>query len=352
MAFPDGTADFRSDTVTRPTPAMRRAMAEAEVGDDVYGEDPTVNALEEEAAAALGMEAGMFVPSGSMANLIGINVGTQPGDEVLCVATAHVRNYEAGSAAAVSGVGFRIIGGVTGHLEPDDVTAAIKGTDYHHPQITMLTMENTHNVSGGTVMPAAAMVAAAEAARAAGLGVHLDGARLWNAVAATGSNGVEMAAMADTAMFCFSKGLGAPVGSILCGSAATIDEARRLRKRFGGGMRQVGVIAAAARVGLRDRDRLGQDHVLAARLGDGLADRWPDAVDAAQVQTNMVLVGEEGLGFSVERLREALAAAGVLVGLIEPGVLRFCTHYDVDGADVDRVFAVADALARETAQTA
>ncbi len=344
MAFPDGTADFRSDTVTRPTAEMYAAMAAAPVGDDVYGEDPTVNELEEECAAALGKEAGVFVPTGSMGNLLAVNTQTRPGDDVLCVDWAHVRNYEHGAAAAISGVGFRIVPTPGGVITPADVARVVAESEHHLPPVRMLAWENTHNVSGGTVVPVETMEAASAVARDAGLAVHLDGARLWNAVAASGVDGRRFADCADTVMFCFSKGLGAPIGSILSGPAGLIGEARRVRKRVGGGMRQVGVLAAAARVGFRGRDRLADDHALATRLGRELAERFPKATDADAVETNMVMVDEVGLPAPAARFQESLAEAGVVVGFIKPGVLRFVTHRDVDGADVDRVLAVADRL--------
>ncbi len=344
MAFPDGTADFRSDTVTRPTPAMYRAMAEAELGDDVYGEDPTVNALEEESAAALGKAAGLFVPTGSMGNQVALLAQTRPGDEVLCVDWAHVRNYEMGAAGAISGVGFRTVATDDGTIRPDDVETAVGGRGYHLPRVTLLAWENTHNVSGGTVVPIETMEATSATARRAGLAIHLDGARLWNAVAATGTPGERYAAAADTVMFCFSKGLGAPIGSVLCGPADLIAEGRLLRKRLGGGMRQVGVIAAAARSGLAARHRLAEDNDLARRLAEGLADRHPGAVDPKRVESNMVVVGEIGLPSTAAEFQAALAAAGVKVGFIRPGALRFVTHYDVDAADVDRVLEVAAGL--------
>ncbi len=341
MAFADGIADFRSDTVTRPTPEMRRAMADAEVGDDVYGEDPTINLLQDEAAEAVGMEAALFVPSGSMGNQVAINVHTRPGDEVLCVDWAHVRNYEHGAGAAMSGVAFRNVATAGGVITVDDIAKATAEAGYHLPAISLLVWENTHNVSGGTVVPLEAMAAGSEAARAAGLSVHLDGARMWNAAVALGVDGPALTASVDSVMFCFSKGLGAPVGSIVCGSQEFIVAAHERRKRFGGGMRQAGVLAAAARIGLRDRGRLEADHALAADLGRRLSERFPKAVD--EVSTNMVVVDEAGLPFSGEQLRDRLEAVGVRVGFIKPGVLRFVTHRDVTAADVDRVLGVVDA---------
>jgi len=344
VAFPDGTADFRSDTVTRPTAEMREAMASAVVGDDVYGEDPTVNALEERAAALVGKEAAVFVPSGSMGNLLGLVTQAAPGDEVICVETAHVRNYEIAAAAAVGGIQFRTIHTGNGEIRPSDVTAATEQSDYHSSRISMLAWENTHNWSGGTIIPFELMEETSAAARSAGLGIHLDGARLWNAVAASGVPATGYAALADTVQFCFSKGLGAPIGSILCGSAELIAEARVLRKRFGGGMRQVGVIAAAAALALESRGRLHEDNALAAELARGISAVYPEAVSLDQVQTNMVLVLEQGLPMTITGFADRLAEAGVRVGSISNDTLRFVTHRDVNSADVGRVLDVLRSL--------
>jgi len=344
VAFPDGTADFRSDTVTRPTAEMREAMASAVVGDDVYGEDPTVNALEERAAALVGKEAAVFVPSGSMGNLLGLVTQAAPGDEVICVETAHVRNYEIAAAAAVGGIQFRTIHTGNGEIRPSDVTAATEQSDYHSSRISMLAWENTHNWSGGTIIPFELMEETSAAARSAGLGIHLDGARLWNAVAASGVPATGYAALADTVQFCFSKGLGAPIGSILCGSAELIAEARVLRKRFGGGMRQVGVIAAAAALALESRGRLHEDNALAGELAQGISAVYPEAVSLDQVQTNMVLVLEHGLPTTITGFADRLAEAGLRVGSISNDTLRFVTHRDVNSADVGRVLDVLRSL--------
>jgi len=344
VAFSDGIADFRSDTVTRPTAAMRTAMAEAEVGDDVYGEDPTVSALQDEAAAAVGTEAALFVPSGTMGNQIAVHLQTSPGDEVICNEWSHVRNHEHGAASWLSGVGFRSVSGPGGSITAGQIAVATQQADYHLPDVTLLVWENSHNVSGGSVVPLEMLEAGTAAARRAGLSVHLDGARLFNAVAATGVAAPRIAAQADTVMFCLSKGLGAPVGSMLCGTAAAMAAAQTVRKRLGGGMRQAGVIAAAARIGLRERDRLGDDHGLATRLAASLDERLPGAV-LAEPETNMVLVGDDGIPGGTDALAAALEAVGVLTGYISPGVLRFCTHRDVDVADVDRVADVAATLA-------
>ncbi|MCJ7725110.1 MAG: beta-eliminating lyase-related protein [Acidimicrobiia bacterium] len=344
MAFPDGIADFRSDTVTRPTEEMRRAMAAAEVGDDVYGEDPTVAALQEEAAAALGTEAALFVPSGTMGNQIAVNLHTRPGDEIVCNDWAHVRNHEHGAASWLSGVGFRSVPGDGGMVSVDQITAATEQSAYHLPGVSLLVWENSHNVSGGSVVPLAAMQAGTAAARRAGLAVHLDGARIFNAVAASGVAAAAFAAEADTVMFCLSKGLGAPVGSMLCGTADAMAAAQLVRKRLGGGMRQSGVIAAAGRIGLRDRDRLGDDHRLAVRLAALIEERLPGSV-LQPPETNMVLVGGDVIPGGLDAFVAALGSEGVLTGYIRSGVLRFCTHRDVDGTDAERVAAVAAAMA-------
>lgn len=344
MAFADGTADFRSDTVTRPTPAMRRAMAEAEVGDDVYGEDPTVNRLEEEAAAVVGKEAAVFVPSGSMGNQLGIWTQTSAGDEVICVENAHIRNYELGAGAIISGVQFRTIPTTDGDMSAEAILAAAAGTSYHLPRVGLLAWENSHLGSGGRVVPLASMQAGREIARDHGLGVHLDGARLFNAVAASGIDAAEWCATVDTVQFCFSKGLGAPVGSILCGPTDLIAEARWRRKVLGGGMRQVGILAAAASIGLAERERLADDNALAKELAEGIAERFPDAVDPAAVETNIVLVDEAHLPGPPGTLEAALAGQGVLVGDLRPGIVRFVTHRDVDRDDVGRVLAVLAGL--------
>jgi threonine aldolase len=345
MAFSDGMADFRSDTVTRPTPEMRRAMAEAEVGDDSYGEDPTVNLLQEEAAAAVGKEAALFVPSGTMGNQLAVNLQTRPGDEVLCTEWAHLRNYERGAAAALSGAGFRTVPGEGGVITTEQIEEALAWAGTRLPRISLLVWENTHNAAGGTVLPPEVAAAGSALARERGLAVHLDGARLFNAAVASGRPAAELAAGADTVMFCFSKGLGAPVGSVLCGGASLVEAARALRRRFGGTMRQAGVLAAAARVALRDWERLSADHALARSLATALDERLPGSVPMPP-QTNMVQVPGDGLPGGPEALRRALGAAGVRVGYIRPGVLRFVTHRDVDRADVARVAAVAAALGR------
>jgi len=336
MAFSEGTIDFRSDTVTRPDAEMRKAMADAEVGDDVYGDDPTVNALEEMSAEVVGKEAAVFVPSGTMGNQLAIMVQTSPGEEVLCDEGAHLRNVERGAASALSGVAFRTLHAHGGRIEGHQIDAAMGAAGSFFPRIRLLVWENTHNLGGGCVIPLDVMEEGNRAARAHGLRVHLDGARIFNAALALGVEADQIAAGVDTVQFCFSKGLGAPIGSILCGDAASIAEARYLRKRLGGAMRQVGVIAAAARVALESRDRLIDDHQLAMYIASGIADHAPGAVDIAATETNIVNVTIDHLGRPWSEIDSRLQAARIKVNPPASwGVWRIVTHRDVDRADVD-----------------
>jgi len=331
--------DLRSDTVTKPTAAMRAVMAGAEVGDDVYGEDPTVNRLQETAARLLGMEAALFVPTGTMANQIAVRAQTHHGDVVLAGRDAHVLRYESGAAAALSGVQIRTLGD-DGTFTADDIGAALLPRDAHNAPATLVAFENTHNAAGGSVWPIEQFETVAAAARERGLRAHLDGARLFNAVVASGIAASRWAAACDTVSFCFSKGLGAPVGSILCGDAATIERAHRFRKMFGGGMRQAGILAAAALYALEHHvDRLADDHANAHRLAEGLTALGIEVAPAPQ--TNIVL-------FHCKRdveLARALRERGVLVNLLRRGTFRAVTHLDVDrGAIEDALTRVADAL--------
>jgi threonine aldolase len=278
-----------------------------------------------------------------MGNQIALRLQTQPGDEVLCHEWAHVRNYEHGSGSWLSGVGFRPAAGEGGRIEESEVTSAAEQPAYHLPRVTLLVWENTHNVSGGRVVPLETMEAGSAAARRAGMRVHLDGARIFNAAAAHGIPASRFADQADTVMFCYSKGLGAPVGSALCGDSGTIAAAREVRKRLGGGMRQAGVIAAAARIALAGRDRIGDDHRRAARLADLLEARMPGSV-LGHPETNMVLVGDGGVPGGAASLAAALERRGIRVGWIRPGVLRFCVHSGIDDADLERVDRVAASL--------
>jgi len=337
MARADGMVDLRSDTVTTPSPEMRRAMAEAEVGDDVYGEDPTVAWLESLSASLTGKEASVYVPSGTMANQLAIRVLTRPGTDVLCAARAHVVRYEAAAAAWNSGVQMRTVPDDRGTIDPDAVTDAIAGRAHHLPEVSLVCLENTHMPSSGRPLDADEVSAVAGAARAGGAAAYVDGARIWNAAIALESSPAALLAAADAAMFCLSKGLGAPVGSVLCGSAALVAEARAWRQRFGGAMRQAGVIAAAGVVALETMvERLADDHRRARRIADALAERYPVALDPAVVRTNIVCA--EAAALPPDFLRR-LADAGVLAGTIDPRTVRLVTHKDVDDADVERVLA-------------
>ncbi|MGH8946427.1 MAG: threonine aldolase family protein [Acidimicrobiia bacterium] len=336
MAFPDGTADFRSDTVTRPTAVMLEAIATAPLGDDVYHDDPTVNLLEEESAEAVGKEAAILVPTGTMGNQLSVMFHTSPGEEVLANEASHLRSIEAGAPQALSGVGFRTVNRVAGRIEPEDVAEAMAMTGYF-PRISLMVWENTHNLSGGRVIPIDLMEKTSETARGHGLSIHIDGARIFNAVAASGVPAPRYASVGDTIQFCFSKGLGAPIGSIVCGSQDVIGEIRYLRKRLGGGMRQAGVIAAAARVALAERDRLVEDHVLAQKLAADLAERFPGSVRLDEVETNMVRVEFITLGMEWEEVSSRLAGAGIKANRPRQGWWRIVTHRDVDADDAARL---------------
>jgi threonine aldolase len=338
--------DLRSDTVTRPSARMRRAMAEAEVGDDVYGEDPTVRALEDRAAALLGFEASLFVPTGTMGNQIAIHLHARPGSEVIVEEGSHVYNWELGAMAAWSGALPRVVRGERGLVDPEQVALAIAPPVYYRAPTSLLVLENTHNQAGGTVLPLERKEALLAVARRHGLRVHLDGARIFNAAAALGVPARELAAGFDTVMFCLSKGLGAPVGSMLCASRERIAEARVVRKRMGGGMRQAGVLAAAGMIALEDnRERLGEDHRRARRLAEGIAARGWLGADPAAVATNMVMADVPPPATVEEALR-GLAGQGVLAGSIAPGRIRFVTHLDVDDAAIERAIAALRAIER------
>jgi threonine aldolase len=332
--------DLRSDTVTRPTEGMRRAMLEAPVGDDVFGEDPTINRLEEYVAELLGKEAALYAPSGTMTNQIGVHVGTGRGDEVLIHEGAHIFVYEVGAPAILSSVQLRTLSGEKGVIDRDTLRAALRPENVHFPRSRMLCLENTHNTAGGTVYPLEDFAAVTGAARELGLKVHLDGARLFNAQAATGIPAREWCEHADTVSVCSSKGLGAPVGSLLAGDEVTIDEARRARKAFGGGMRQAGMIAAAALYAFEHNvERLAEDHERARRLAEGLRETGY-AVEPPE--TNLVLVEVE----RPEEFLQALAREGVLGTPGKPGFVRLCTHLDVGDEEIE---AAVEAAARITA---
>jgi threonine aldolase len=318
---------------------MLEAMANAPLGDDVYSDDPTVNALQEESAAVTGKEAALYVPTGTMGNQLSIMAQTHPGEEVLAHEGSHLRSIEAGAPQALSGVSFRTVTGDGGRIEPEDVEEAMELAGFF-PRIGLMVWENTHNLSGGRVVPIDLMEKTSAVARSHGLRIHLDGARIFNAVVASGVPADRYAAVADTIQFCFSKGLGAPVGSIVCGTVEMVNELRYLRKRMGGGMRQAGVIAAAARVALAERERLIEDHMLARHLAEGIAEAFPGAVDASMVETNMVMVDYPALGVDWVEMKARLEGAGIKVNPPFGASWRIVTHRDVDSADVERLLAV------------
>jgi len=324
--------DLRSDTVTRPTPEMRRAMAEAEVGDDDYGEDPTVNRLQDRFAELLGKEAALYVPSGVMANQIALRCLTRPGDAVVTGRRQHIVVYEEGAGPINSGVTFLTVDDERGILPAADVELAIESGRHHQPHVALVSIEDTHMASGGRLWPQAALEAVSRTAQAAGIPIHMDGARLWNASVASGRAPAVRAAPATTVMCCLSKGLGAPVGSLLAGPADLIVEAVRERKRLGGGMRQAGVIAAAGLLALDRMARLEVDHAWAARLAEAVADRWPDiGFTPADVETNIVVFSPP----DPDRFLAHLAAGGVAGQTIAPGRVRLVTHADLDDEAVD-----------------
>ncbi|MGH9037589.1 MAG: threonine aldolase family protein [Acidimicrobiia bacterium] len=339
MASPDGSVDLRSDTVTTPTPAMRQAMYEAEVGDDCYGEDPTVNQLQELAAAMVGKEAALYVPSGTMGNQLALRLLARAGTEVLCPQRCHIRQYEAAAAALNAGVQLRALPDAGGSFTPAAVHHAAVGPAHHLPPLSLVTIENTHMPASGRPLPADHVQALADAAARHGLALHCDGARIFNAAVALGVPAAELAAPAETVMFCLSKGLAAPVGSLLAGSAALVEEAREQRARLGGGMRQAGVIAAAGIVALTMVDRLAEDHARARRLAEALAERFPGSVEPAEVLTNIVCAATSALPAD---LLERLAALGIRAGTIDQATVRFVTHKDVDDADLERAVAALD----------
>lgn len=328
--------DLRSDTVTKPTPEMRRAMAEADVGDDVYGEDPTTNSLQQRVAELCGKEAALFVASGSMGNLVSMRSLTNPGDEVICHEGAHFLHFEVGSLAAVAGVQARPLSGPRGVLDPEDIVKAIRPPMFAHPRTRVIALENTHSSSGGAVYPIDDMSAARKVAEEYGLSVHIDGARIFNASVATGIPVSEYAALGDSMTFCFSKGLGCPVGSIIVGSKDFIKKARRYRQMLGGGMRQNGVLTAACHVALDSMvKRLVQDHANAKRLAEGIASLRDEAVNVDEVETNILLVSTAPLGFGPREFSAALAEKGIRFAPHQQGTVRMVTHHDVSADDIE-----------------
>ena len=348
MSTPSDTtsvADFRSDTVTKPTPAMRSAMAEAEVGDDVFGDDPTVNALEAHTASLFRREAALFCPTGTMANLVAIKILTQPGDELICESYSHNYNNEVGGAAVVAGVLTRTLHGPAGKLDPDEVERFARPGDLHQPRTSLLCVENTHNFYGGRVVPLDHLRALRDVANRNDMAVHLDGARLWNAITASDVPAHDWAAQVDTLTLCLSKGLGAPAGTLLIGDRAHIDQARRVRKMLGGGLRQVGVLAAAARLALDEgSQRLHEDHTRARRLAEQSATLPGADVDVEACETNIVFIRTRAGAPSYPPIVAGLAERGVRAIALGNLGIRFVTHRDVTDAHVDRALDALSTL--------
>lgn len=343
------SVDLRSDTLTRPTADMRAAMMAADVGDDVYGEDPTVRALEAETATVLGKDAAVFTPSGTMANQIAILLHARPGDSIICEEGAHVHVYEAGGGAALAGVQFNLVP-LAARMSDAAIEAQCRVEELHAATTTLLCVENTHNRAAGRVLSAREMTRIAAKGRALGLSTHCDGARLWNAAVAAGEPEHSLVAGYDTTAVCFSKGLGAPVGSALAGPAGAMDRVRKLRKRLGGGMRQAGVLAAAALFGLRHRARLADDHRRAAAFANGLSGLSASGrtleVQISDPPTNMIywrLEGAQG-----DKLAEALARRGVKMLHVGGGWLRAVTHLEITDAGISRALEAVQAVIRDT----
>jgi len=333
--------DLRSDTVTKPTPAMRRAMYEAEVGDDVYREDPTVNRLQECAAEIFQREAALFVPSGTMGNQAAIKVHTRHGQEVICEQRAHIFNFEMAMTAAFSGCLARPLWSEDGILTWDLIAPYVRGRSDHRARTGLVSLENTSNLAGGSVYPLEISDDICDRAHAAGLPVHLDGARIFNASVASGRSVVELTRKFDSVMFCLSKGLGAPVGSMLVGSKEFFEEARLVRKMLGGGMRQAGVLAAAGIIALEEGPkRLHSDHANAKFLAEGLAEIPGIKIDPAKVATNILFLDVSGTGLSSFEISKRLAAQGVLANGVTPETMRMVTHLDVDRAGCERALHV------------
>jgi len=342
--------DLRSDTVTRPDAKMRTAMANAEVGDDVYGEDPTVNRLEQRAAEVFGKEAALFVPTGTMGNTIAVKVHTNHGEEVICEARSHLVDWELSMMSWFAGCLARVVNTTDGIMSWRAIEAAIRTKGPHNAPTTLVALENTHNMSGGTVYPLETIDEICHEAHRRNLKVHVDGARIFNAATAIDSSVARIARDADSVMFCLSKGLGAPVGSLLVGAQEAIDRGRLLRKRLGGGMRQAGVLAAAGLIALEESPvGLAADHAHARLLADRLADIPGISLDASRVQTNIVIFDISGLGISTRELSADLKSRGVLANGINATHMRMLTHRDVTEADCLRAAeTVAQAVAEKS----
>jgi threonine aldolase len=343
--------DLRSDTVTRPTPEMRAAMAQAEVGDDVYQEDPTVNLLEQRAAEILGKQAALFIPTGTMGNTIGIKVNTQHGQEVICEARAHILNYELAMMSWFAGCIARPIPTADGILTWDQIQPEVRSLSPHWAPTGLIEIENTHNMAGGVPTPVEVINEICDHAHERGIPVHMDGARLFNAATALGRSVAEIVERVDTVQFCLSKGLGAPVGSMLAGSSHAIERARLYRKRLGGGMRQAGVLAAAGLIALEKMPwRLHEDHANARLLAEGLAAIPGIAVNLRSVQTNIVIFDVSATGIDAPSFAARLKERGVICGSINHALIRFVTHFDVSRQQCQAALGAVEevaALARQ-----
>ena len=333
--------DLRSDTVTRPTPEMKRAMMEAPLGDDVYGEDPTVNRLQQEMAALFGKEAGLFVPTGVMSNQLAIKAWTQPGDEVVVEKESHIFNYETAAPSMMSAVQLHPVAGEMGVFDVGDVEAAIRPDAYYYPRTSLVCIENTHNRMGGTLYPLDAMQELHGFCGGHGIGLHLDGARIWNAHAATGTPLREYGDAVDSISICFSKGLGAPVGSMLLGTRELITKAHKYRKIYGGGMRQAGILAAAAQHAVEHHlPLLAADHARARRFAEALQGRGSFTVDLERVQSNMVLLDFTGTAMRAADAQRLLHDAGIEIGMGMGDMLRAVFHIDLDDASLEEAIAI------------
>ena len=339
------TIDLRSDTVTKPSPGMRQAMLFAEVGDDVFGEDPTVNELQERVAEILGKEAALFLVSGTMGNQLAIKAQTQPGDEVIIEATSHAMNFEGGAGAVLSGVQFFGIPGYRGIFDAAQVEAAIRPDDVHFPVTRLVVIENTHNRGGGTVFPLSKIREVRQLASARGLRMHMDGARLWNACIASGITPAEYAAFFDSISVCLSKGLGCPVGSLIAGSKEFIKRAHRFRKMLGGGMRQAGVLAAAGIYALDHHlQRLDEDHRKAKRLAQGLANIKNIIINPKEVETNILYFNTTPAGRGAREVAATLKERGVLVHPTGKDLIRVATHMDVSFDQIEQALDAIEAV--------
>ena len=329
--------DLRSDTVTKPGPAMREAIASADVGDDIYGEDPTVNALQQEVAALFGKEAALYVPTGSMGNQLAVKAHTSPGDEVICEKECHIFNYETGGPGMWSAVQLHCVPGMRGVMDITDIEAAVRPPEYYYPTTSLVCLENTHNRAGGTVYPLEKMKEVQEFCNKKHLALHLDGARIWNAHIATGIPLKEYGAAVDSVNVCFSKGLGAPVGSMLLGSKEFIAKAHKYRKVFGGAMRQVGVLAAACRYAIQHNlPLLAEDHRRAKEFAAALQSHPLFSIDMDSVQTNMVVMDFSESAVTPAEAQQRLHDAGIVIGMGRGKTLRAVFHLDLNVSDLER----------------